>query len=381
MSTLTWSNVTGDQTNAGSDSLKNAGSLFSKAFENFSGAVEGRQKRETKDNTESLLNQIRGISTMADFDAQAGNFSDLEALKEQAGGNLDTTAISKALSNKVPELHAEETRVRNETIGQLSNQVLDANAPGSEGALEYKAQISSLRQMARDAGASSSQTEQLVKDHKAVLADRESLSPQGKAAVDQNNKKLGILSNAAQEQAKAQLDSTLANNPGSHTLNAEGNAISVGNVYDKIRQEYPQGSFWGGIGGDELQELVGKYELNGITKNGSIGLKVGDQFKEGTVKVEPWMYTMAMDIAGQSKEDSFGSPTLTDNLFKETLAQIAFNPKYKVMAANAAKAKRDYSRRSTELQLSRLKESANFTKNIKSSENNRLLEQLQREAK
>jgi len=391
MATLKWSNVTGTDTSAGSAALKQAGSLFSKAFENFSGAAEGRKKRVTKANTENVLNQLRGISTVEDFDAQAGNF-DLNALSQQAGGELDTAAISKALASKRPELiersraedvfqRGEDTRARNELIGQLPNQIAQANLPGQEGAVDIKGQVSSLTQQLRDAGASSNQITQGVQDLKSQYNERTGLSDEAKAAAARNDQELDILSNAALTQAKAQQDSILAANPVSHTLNAEGNAIAISDVQNKIRQEYPQGSFWGGTGGDELSELVGKFELNGITKNGSIGIKVGDTFKEGTRKVEPWMYTMAMDITGQTKEDAFGSPTVTDKLFKETLATLAFDPKYKAMAANAAKAKRDFAKRSTELQLSRLKESTTFTKNLKSAESTRLLEQLQRAAK
>jgi len=51
------------------------------------------------------------------------------------------------------------------------------------------------------------------------------------------------------------------------------------------------------------------------------------------------------------------------------------------MASNAAAAKREFNRRSTELKLSRLKQGTQFTKDIKSSESARLLQQLQREAK
>jgi len=52
MPTLTWKNVTGSKLDSGADSLKQAGSLFSKAFENFSGAVEDRDKRVTKETTD-----------------------------------------------------------------------------------------------------------------------------------------------------------------------------------------------------------------------------------------------------------------------------------------------------------------------------------------
>ena len=381
MPTLKWSNVTGDDTNAGTASLQQAGSLFGKAFENFSGAVEGRKTRLTKENTDQVLNKLRSIASTKDFDAQAGDFNDLGALKEQAGGFLDTSAISKALASKVPELRAEDTRVRNELIGQIPNQVIDANLPGAEGALDYKGQVARVTQQVRDAGGSAGDVQKSVAALKAQLDERTSLSPTQRAAVAQNEKELDILSNAAQTQEQAKLDATLAANPVSHTLNAEGNAIAFGDIQNKIRKEYPQGSFWGGTGGDELSELVGKYELNGITRNGSIGLKVGDKFKEGTRKIEPWMYSMAMDIAGQTKEDAIGSPTLTDDLFKKTLADLAFDPKWKVMASNAAAAKKEFNRRSTELKLSRLKEGARFTKDIKSNQSARLLEQLQREAK
>jgi len=381
MPTLKWSNVTGDDTNAGTASLQQAGSLFGKAFENFSGAVEGRKTRLTKENTDQVLNKLRGIASTEDFDAQAGDFSDLGALKEQAGGFLDTSAISKALASKVPELRAEDTRVRNELIGQIPNQVIDANQPGVAGALDYKGQVARVTQRVRDAGGSAGDVQKSVAALKSQLDERASLSPTQQVAVAQNAKELDILSNAAQTQAKSELDATLAANPVSHTLNAEGSAIAFGDIQTKIRKEYPQGSFWGGTGGDELSELVGKYELNGITKNGSVGLKVGDKFKEGTVKIEPWMYSMAMDIAGQTAADAIGSPTLTDDLFKKTLADLAFDPKWKVMASNAAAAKKEFNRRSTELQLSRLKQGANFTKDIKSSQSTKLLEQLQREAK
>jgi hypothetical protein len=108
MATLTWKNVTGDEINAGASSLKQAGSLFSKAFENFSGAVEGRNKRITKENTESALNQIRAAGNRQDLEAVSGTFGDLDALKEQAGGYLDTSAISKALAGKGKEIQQEE---------------------------------------------------------------------------------------------------------------------------------------------------------------------------------------------------------------------------------------------------------------------------------
>jgi len=380
MAALKWSNVTGASTDAGSSALKNAGSLFSKAFDNFSGAVEDRQKRTTKKNTESILNELRGISSQEDFDAREGGF-DLAELSQRAGGEIDTTAISKALASKRPELRAEETRVRNELLAQLPGTVLSANQPGVEGALDYKGQIASLSQQVRDEGGTSQDVNTAVAALKTQLDERASLSPTQRTAVAQNEQELDILSNAAQTQAKSQLDASLAANPVSHTLNAEGNAIAFGDIQTKIRKEYPQGSFWGGIGGDELSELVGKYELNGITKNGSVGLKVGDKFKEGTVKIEPWMYSMAMDIAGQTADDAIGSPTLTDDLFKKTLADLAFDPKWKAMASNAAAAKREFNRRSTELKLSRLKQGTQFTKDIKSSESARLLQQLQREAK
>ena len=110
MATLKWSNVTGDETQAGASALKHAGSLFSKAFESFSGAVEGRQKRETKANTESILNQVRNIGTREDLEAQIANLGDLDARKEQAGGNLDTSAISKALFDKRGYLDTQETQ-------------------------------------------------------------------------------------------------------------------------------------------------------------------------------------------------------------------------------------------------------------------------------
>jgi len=380
MATLKWNNVTGDHTNAGSAALKQAGSLFSRAFENFSGAVEGRKKRVTEANTANVLNELRGITSTSDFAAREGEF-DLNSILQQTEGEVDTTAISKALASKRPELREEETRVRNELLSQLPGTVLTANQPGVEGALDYKGQVASVSQQVRDAGGTSQDVNKAVASLKTQLDERASLSPQAQVAVTQKNKELDILSQAAQGQAKQELDTTLAANPISHTLNAEGDAIAIGDVHKKIRNEYPQGSIFGGLGGDALSEQIGKYQTNGITKAGSVGLKVGDKFKEGTVKVEPWMYTLALDIAGQTAADSFGSPTVTANLFKETLADIAFDPKYKAYAANAAKAKRDFARRTTELQLSRLKEGANFTKDIKSSQSVNLLKQLQREAK
>jgi len=380
MATLKWSNVTGDETNAGASTLKDAGSLFSKAFENFSGAVEGRKTRETKSNTEQVLNQIRGIGTVEDFDAQSGQLGDLNAMKAAAGGNLDTSAISKALQAKVPALREEETRLRNELIGQIPNQIIDANLPGAEGALDYKGQVARVTQQVRDAGGSAGDVQKSVAALKSQLDERASLSPQAQVAVQQNAAQQDILTEQASQQLTAARDEALAKNPVSHTLNAEGNAISVGNVYDKIRKEYPQGSFWGGTGGDELQELIGKYELNGITESGSVGIKVGDEFKEGTVEVKPWMYAMAMDIAGQTKEDAFGSPTVTDKLFKDTLRDLAFDPQYKNMAANAARAKRVHDAGQTQLKLNRLKQGAQFSKDVKSSESARLLQQLQNAA-
>lgn len=380
MATLKWNNVTGDDTAAGSASLKQAGSLFSKAFENISGAVEGRKKRATKSNTDDVLNQLRGLTTEADFAAREGDF-DLNNISQLYGDDVDTSAISKALASKRPELRAEETRIRNEAIGQIPNQVIDANLPGQEGALDYKGQVARVTQQVRDAGGSAGDVQKSVAALKAQLDERSTLSPQAAQAVAQNEKELDILAQAAQGQAKAELDATLAANPLSRILDAEGTAKSFGDVQNKIRTEYPQGSLFGGIGGDELSELVGKYELNGITKNGSIGLKDGKGLKEGSRKVEPWMYSMAMDIAGQTKDDAYGSPTLTTNLFKETLADLAFDPKYKEMAANATEAKRNFAKRSTELQLSRLKEGTNFTKQLKSAESAKLLEQLSREAK
>jgi len=380
MSTLKWTNVTGDETSAGAASLKSAGSLFSKAFENFSGAAEDRTKRATKANTESVLNELRGITSQEDFAAREGDF-DLNAIKQQFGTDVDTTAISKALQAKTPALREEETRVRNKLIGQLPNQVAQANIPGQEGAVGIKGQVATLTQQLRDAGASSGQITQSVNDLKSQYSERTSLSPEAQVAADQHDKELDILSNAALQQATAERDSVLAANPISHTLNAEGNAMSFQDVYTKARTDYPKSSWLAGAGGSDLTGSIKEFQLNGITDNGSVGIKVGDKFKEGTRKVEPWMFAMAMDLTGQTYGDAWGNATVGKTAFKETLRDLAFDPKYKAMAANATKAKRDFAKRSTELQLSRLKESTTFTKNLQTSESARLLEQLQRAAK
>lgn len=392
MATLTWRNVTGDETEAGASSLKHAGSLFSKAFESFSGAIEGRQKRETKANTEQVLNQIRSIGTVEDFDAQSGQLNDLNAMKEAAGGNLDTSAISKALSAKRPDLiktgraeevfqRGEETRIRNETIGQIPNQILDANLPGQEGALDYKGQVAQTSQQIRAVGGSAKQVQEGVAALKSALTERASLSPTAKAAVEQQTQELEILSQAKMRQIKTTLDETLKANPEAHTLNAQGAAIAIGDVHDKIRKQYPQGSFWGGSGGDELSEMIGEYQSSGITIDGEVGTRIGDKYKKGTVEVEPWMYNMAMDIAGQTPQDAVGSPTLTTSLFRKTLADLAFDPKYKNYALKAKKARRQFERETTSTQLARLRGASKFSSDIKTSQEEKLIQQLQREAK
>lgn len=377
MATLTWKNVTGSKLDTGADSLASAGSLFSKAFENFSGAVEGRTKRVTKENTDTILNELRGITSQEDFDAQKGNF-DLDAISQRLGGDVDTTAISKALASKVPELRNEETRLRNELIGQIPNQILDSNQPGSEGALDYKGQSNAVRKAVRDAGGSSTQGEAAVASLQTVLKERSSLSPDAQIAVAQNAEQQKILTEQASQQLTATRDSILASNPVSHTQDAKGNAITIESVYDKARTEYPSTTSipWGGSGGDTLTGIMRDLQLNGITDNGSIGIKVGDKYKEGTEQVEPWMLSMAMDLNGQTKADAWGNPTVAKG-FMDTVRRLAFNPKYKIMAARAAKANRDHDAGQTQLKLNRLKQGAQFSKDVKSSENARLIQQLQ----
>jgi len=54
------------------------------------------------------LNRIRAAGTRQDLEEVTGGIGELEAAKEQAGGYLDTTAISKALAGKGKELQEEE---------------------------------------------------------------------------------------------------------------------------------------------------------------------------------------------------------------------------------------------------------------------------------
>jgi len=389
MSTLKWSNVTGTSTDAGSASLKNAGSLFSKAFENFSGAVEDRQKRVTKENTDQLLNQIRGFGSVEDFDAQADQFSDLEGRKAAAGGFLDTSAISKALAAKRPELiqtgrteekfqRGEDARILTDAINQIPNQVLDANQPGSAGALDFKGQSASVRQQVRDLGGTTEQGNQAVNSMRSVLNDRATLSPEGQIASQQNAAQQEILFQQQSKQLTNTRDEIFAKNPISHTLNAEGNAISMHDLTQRARTDYPSTTSipWGGAGGDTLTKMMSNFTLNGITSKGATGTKVGDKYSTKTRQVKPWMISMALDATGQTSADAWGNPTVANN-FNKILAQIAFDPTYDEMEARYNRAKRQHDSGQTQLQLNKLRQGAQFTKDIKSHESSKLIQQLQ----
>ena len=92
---LKWGNVTGASTNAGSSSLRDAGSLFGKAFDAFEGIAREKQTNLKSTNTALALDELRQLSTVEDFDVAEGGLS-TEALNQRFGaGNFDAAAVSK----------------------------------------------------------------------------------------------------------------------------------------------------------------------------------------------------------------------------------------------------------------------------------------------
>jgi len=92
---LKWANVTGVSTNAGSGSLKDAGSLFGKAFDKFEGIAREKQTDLESTNTALALDELRGLNTVEDFDAAEGA-SSIDALNQRFGaGNFNAESISK----------------------------------------------------------------------------------------------------------------------------------------------------------------------------------------------------------------------------------------------------------------------------------------------
>lgn len=405
MATLTWKNVTGDRLDTGAEELQNAGSLFSKAFENFSGAVEGRQKRETKANTENILNQVRSAGTVEDVDALEGSLGDLNAMKEAAGGNLDTTAISKALAAKRPDLiskaRAEETfqrseaafrrgeteRVKQKAIGQVGTGVFsqqqaaeDANRAAyekysagtdyvniennvpvftdidaqnlspqeySEAARQQQAfreniagdpsvsPVSSAKEATADLtkrliglGASTEQIANNTAAFKALDKERTSLSEAGQLLVAQESEDLNRTLGQAEVEEKALLDRTLRNNPITHTLNAQGDAIKFEDVIDVARQSYPDDE-WIGQGGTELTGLMAKLKTHGISTNGVIGTS-GNK----GLTVEPWMILEGIKLFGQTEGDAIFNPTVDTKDLLRHISLLAKDPKYKQYATN-----------------------------------------------
>lgn len=95
MAKLTWDNVTGFNTEAGTESLKQAGSLFGKAFDNFSKTAEQKQNERVQANTAKALDELRSLNSLDQFDANQNNYS-VDALDKRFGtGNYDPTEISK----------------------------------------------------------------------------------------------------------------------------------------------------------------------------------------------------------------------------------------------------------------------------------------------
>lgn len=95
MARLTWDNVTGFNTNAGSESLKNAGSLFGKAFEGFSKTAQKKQDELVQRNTAAAIDELRSLNTIEDFDTQQEAFSVDRLTRRFGEGNFNAEAISK----------------------------------------------------------------------------------------------------------------------------------------------------------------------------------------------------------------------------------------------------------------------------------------------
>lgn len=95
MAQLSWDNVTGFNTDAGSESISKAGSLFSKAFDNFSKTAEQKQQEAVNANTAKALDELRSLNTLDQFDANQESFS-VDALNKRFGeGNYDPEQISQ----------------------------------------------------------------------------------------------------------------------------------------------------------------------------------------------------------------------------------------------------------------------------------------------
>lgn len=96
MGSLTWKNVTGQSTNAGSSALKNAGSLFGAAFDKFSGIAKKEQAELEAQNKAEVVNQIRQAQTEEGLQANAKALSP-ETLNERFGaGNINLSQIANA---------------------------------------------------------------------------------------------------------------------------------------------------------------------------------------------------------------------------------------------------------------------------------------------
>lgn len=103
---LTWKNVTGVSTDAGSEALKTAGSLFNKAFQKAEGIATTAQANLVEQNTAQALDNLRQLKTTEDFTAasEAGSLSP-EALNRQFGtGNVDITKIGSAVDTRRKDL-------------------------------------------------------------------------------------------------------------------------------------------------------------------------------------------------------------------------------------------------------------------------------------
>jgi len=97
---INWRNVTGVSTNAGSSALRNAGSLFSKAFDSFSGVAKKAQSDLETQNNAQIQDSLNRIKTTEDLATASPGLS-LDALNQQFGtGNFDAGKFSAELAGK-----------------------------------------------------------------------------------------------------------------------------------------------------------------------------------------------------------------------------------------------------------------------------------------
>jgi len=100
MAKLSWNNVVGQSTNAGSEALGNAGALFNRALNSFKEVAEKKQSDLVAQNTAQITDQLRNLSTTKDFETAAPELT-TEALTQKFGaGNFDPTGAVQAIESK-----------------------------------------------------------------------------------------------------------------------------------------------------------------------------------------------------------------------------------------------------------------------------------------